>query len=145
MSGETFGQLLIWLVVIIIAIVVAVYILRWLYRRSTKEIAFVRTGFAGEKGVVNGGAFVIPVLHEITPVNMNVIRIEVPRRDGQALITRNRMRVDITAEFFVQVGSSREAVAPRRRHWAAAPCRTTGWCRCWKANSPRPCGRLPRA
>ncbi|MAY88191.1 MAG: hypothetical protein CML02_15930 [Pseudooceanicola sp.] len=111
MSGETFGQLLIWLVVIIIAIVVAVYILRWLYRRSTKEIAFVRTGFAGEKVVVNGGAFVIPVLHEITPVNMNVIRIEVPRRDGQALITRNRMRVDITAEFFVQVGSSREAVA----------------------------------
>ena len=25
--------------------------------------------------MVNGGAFVIPVLHEITPVNMNVMRI----------------------------------------------------------------------
>lgn len=111
MSGEVISQLLIWLVVIVIALVVAVYVLRWLYRRSTKETAFVRTGFLGEKVVVNGGAFVIPVLHEITPVNMNVLRIEVPRRDGQALITRNRMRVDITAEFFVQVGSSREAVA----------------------------------
>lgn len=111
MSGEMIGQLLIWLIVIVIAIAVAVYILRWLYRRSTKEVAFVRTGFLGEKVVVNGGAFVIPVLHEITPVNMNVMRIEVPRRDSQALITRNRMRVDITAEFFVQVGSSREAVA----------------------------------
>ena len=51
--------------------------MRWLYRRSTKETAFVRTGFLGEKVVVNGGAFVIPVLHEITPVNMNVMRIEV--------------------------------------------------------------------
>jgi len=111
MSGEMIGQALIWLVVIVIAIVVAVYILRWLYRRSTKQVAFVRTGFLGEKVVVNGGAFVIPVLHEITPVNMNVMRIEVPRRDEQALITRNRMRVDITAEFFVQVGSSRDAVA----------------------------------
>lgn len=111
MSGEMIGQLLIWLIVIVIAIAVAVYILRWLYRRSTKEVAFVRTGFLGEKVVVNGGAFVIPVLHEITPVNMNLMRIEVPRRDAQALITRNRMRVDITAEFFVQVGSSREAVA----------------------------------
>ena len=37
----------------------------------------MRTGFLGEKVVVNGGAFVIPVLHEITPVNMNVMRIEV--------------------------------------------------------------------
>ena len=36
-------------------------VLRWLYRRSTKETAFVRTGFLGEKVVVNGGAFVIPV------------------------------------------------------------------------------------
>ena len=88
--------------------------LRWLYRRSTKEMAFVRTGFVGEKVVVNGGAFVIPVLHEITPVNMNVMRIEVARRESAALITRNRMRVDIIAEFFVRVGSDREAVAPRR-------------------------------
>ena len=67
-----------------IAIVILVYILRWLYRRSTKETAFVRTGFLGEKVVVNGGAFVIPVLHEITPVNMNVMRIEVTRRDNGA-------------------------------------------------------------
>jgi Uncharacterized protein conserved in bacteria len=71
----------------------------------------VRTGFLGEKVVVNGGAFVIPVLHEITPVNMNVMRIEVVRRDNGALITRNRMRVDIIAEFFVLVGASRAAVA----------------------------------
>ena len=47
--------------------VIAVYLLRWLYRRSTKETAFVRTGFGGERVVINGGAFVIPVLHEISP------------------------------------------------------------------------------
>ena len=61
--------------------------------------------------MVNGGAFVIPVLHEITPVNMNVMRIEVRREDEPALITRNRMRVDLIAEFFVRVGASRELVA----------------------------------
>ncbi len=60
---------------------------------------------------MNGGAFVIPVLHEITPVNMNVMRIEVRREDGMGLITRNRMRVDLVAEFFVRVGASRELVA----------------------------------
>src|ERR1700691_1295606 len=106
MSGNTFGTVLLWLIGLAIAVVILVYILRWLYRRSTKETAFVRTGFLGEKVVVNGGAFVIPVLHEITPVNMNVMRIEVARRENSALITRNRMRVDIVAQFFVRAGPS---------------------------------------
>ncbi|TIS83511.1 MAG: hypothetical protein E5W88_29810, partial [Mesorhizobium sp.] len=90
MDAQTFGAFLLWLIIAAIVVVIAVYILRWLYRRSTKETAFVRTGFMGEKVVVNGGAFVIPVLHEITPVNMNVLRIEVRREDALALITRNR-------------------------------------------------------
>ena len=111
MAAQTFGTVLLWLIILAIAIVIAVYILRWLYRRSTKEVAFVRTGFLGEKVVVNGGAFVIPVLHEITPVNMNVMRIEVRRENGSALITKNRMRVDLIAEFFVRVGASRQLVA----------------------------------
>ena len=111
MAAQTFGTFLLWLIVFVIAVVVAVYILRWLYRRSTKETAFVRTGFLGEKVVVNGGAFVIPVLHEITPVNMNVMRIEVRRENQAALITKNRMRVDLIAEFFVRVGASRDLVA----------------------------------
>jgi uncharacterized membrane protein YqiK len=111
MSANAFGEVLLWLIGMAIAVAILVYILRWLYRRSTKETAFVRTGFLGEKVVVNGGAFVIPVLHEITPVNMNVMRIEVMRRENGALITRNRMRVDIVAEFFVRVGASKAAVA----------------------------------
>jgi uncharacterized membrane protein YqiK len=111
MTAETLGSLILWLVILAIAVVIAVYLLRWLYQRSTKETAFVRTGFGGEKVVVSGGAFVIPVLHDISPVNMTVMRIEVERRETQALITKNRMRVDVIAEFFVKVGSSREAVS----------------------------------
>ncbi|MER9078091.1 flotillin domain-containing protein [Mesorhizobium sp. M0895] len=111
MAAQTLGAFLLWLIIAAIVVVIAVYILRWLYRRSTKETAFVRTGFMGEKVVVNGGAFVIPVLHEITPVNMNVLRIEVRREDAFALITKNRMRVDLVAEFFVRVGAGRDLVA----------------------------------
>lgn len=111
MAAQTFGTFLLWLIILAIVVLIAVYVLRWLYRRSTKETAFVRTGFLGEKVVVNGGAFVIPVLHEITPVNMNVMRIEVRREDGVGLITRNRMRVDLVAEFFVRVGAEKSLVA----------------------------------
>ena len=124
MSGQVFGTVILWLIVLVVVIVVAVYLLRWLYRRSTKETAFVRTGFGGEKVVINGGAFVIPVLHEVTPVNMNVMRIEVRRGESTALITRDRMRVDLIAEFFLRVapiargGGARRADARPARHAA---------------------------
>jgi uncharacterized membrane protein YqiK len=111
MSAETVGSVILWLIVLAIVVVIAVYLLRWLYRRSTKETAFVRTGFGGEKVVISGGALVVPVLHEIMPVGMNVMRIEVSRRQSQGLITKDRMRVDVVADFFVRVGSTREQVS----------------------------------
>jgi uncharacterized membrane protein YqiK len=111
MSAETVGSVILWLIALAIVVVIAVYLLRWLYRRSTKETAFVRTGFGGEKVVISGGALVVPVLHEIMPVGMNVMRIEVSRRQAQGLITKDRMRVDVVADFFVRVGSTREQVS----------------------------------
>ncbi|WP_421783379.1 flotillin family protein [Kiloniella litopenaei] len=82
-----------------------------LYHRASKEVSFVRTGFGGQKIIMNGGALVFPVLHEIIPVNMNTLRLEVMRSDGQALITRNRMRVDVVAEFYVRVQPTVESIA----------------------------------
>ncbi|MCW8037780.1 flotillin family protein [Acinetobacter entericus] len=87
------------------------FILARLYRRSSKEISFVRTGFGGEKVILGGGAIVLPVLHEIIPVNMNTLRLEVRRADDQALITRDRMRVDVMAEFYVRVKPLAESIA----------------------------------
>ena len=58
-----------------------------LYHRATKEIAFVRTGFRGERVIMNGGALVLPVLHETMPVNMNTFRLAVERKNVDAFIT----------------------------------------------------------
>lgn len=96
---------------ILVALFVLGFILTRLYRRASKEVSFVRTGFGGEKVIVNGGAIVLPVLHEVIPVNMNTLRLEVRRAAEQALITRDRMRVDVTAEFYVRVKPSAESIA----------------------------------
>jgi len=82
-----------------------------LYRRATKEIGFVRTGFGGEKVVMNGGALVLPVLHETMPVNMNTVRLAVERNNVDALITLDRLRIDVKAEFYVRVRPDSEAIA----------------------------------
>ncbi|HSH43694.1 MAG TPA: flotillin domain-containing protein [Arenicellales bacterium] len=111
MSTGLVGSIILWLIVAIIAIVVVVYLLNWLYHRSTREVAFVRTGFGGEKVVISGGAFVLPILHEVTPVNLNVVRIPVTRAREEAISTRDRMRVDVEAEFFVRVMQERQAVS----------------------------------
>ena len=97
--------------VIFVALLAIGLIFARLYRRSSKEVSFVRTGFGGQKVIMNGGALVFPVLHEIIPVNMNTLRLEVRRSDGQALITRDRMRVDVQAEFYVRVQPTVESIA----------------------------------
>jgi len=82
-----------------------------LYKRSTKETAFVRTGLGGQKVIMDGGAIVLPVFHERVLVNMNTLKLEVVRRERESLITRDRMRVDVTAAFFVRVKQTEEAVS----------------------------------
>lgn len=94
-----------------ILIAVVVYLLYWLYRRSSKDVAFVRTGFGGEKVVISGGALVLPIVHNITQVGMSTLRLEVRRGGPQALITRNRMRVDVVAEFYVRVKPDKDSVS----------------------------------
>lgn len=97
--------------VIIIALLAIGLILARLYRRASKEVSFVRTGLGGQKVIMNGGAIVLPVLHETIPVNMNTLRLEVRRADNQALITRDRMRVDVLAEFYVRAQPTAESIA----------------------------------
>ena len=111
MTGQIIGQAILWLIAAVIVIAIVYWVMTWLYRRSTKEVAFVRTGLLGEKVVIDGGAFVWPIVHDITPVNMNTLVLEVVRNREQALITRDRMRVDVEAEFYVRVRPTREAVS----------------------------------
>jgi uncharacterized membrane protein YqiK len=82
-----------------------------LYTRATKETAFVRTGAGGEKVVMDGGALVWPILHSIIQVNMNTLRLVVVRKETNSLITKDKLRVDVQAEFYVRVGKSAESIA----------------------------------
>jgi uncharacterized membrane protein YqiK len=91
-------------------IVIGLVIAR-LYRRSSKEMAFVRTGMGGQKVIMDGGALVLPVFHEVMQVNMNTLKLEVARAGKDSLFTRDRMRVDVVAGFFVRVIPSIEGIA----------------------------------
>ena len=97
--------------IILAALLTIGLIITRLYKRATKEIGFVRTGFGGEKVVINGGALVLPVLHETMPVNLNTVRLAVERKNTDALITLDRLRIDVKAEFYVRVRPDRDSIA----------------------------------
>ncbi|QSX40027.1 flotillin family protein [Shewanella cyperi] len=97
--------------IIVVGLLVIGLIFAKLYRRATKETAFVRTGFGGEKVVKDGGAIVLPVLHETIAVNMNTLRIEVEKTQKDALITKDRMRVDVKADFYLRVAPHAEGIS----------------------------------
>ena len=111
MTWQTIGIIIVAIIIAAVVVAIGAWLLHWLYRRSSKETSFVRTGFGGQKVVMNGGAFVLPIIHEVIPVNMNTLRLEVRRGREAAIITRNRMRVDVVAEFYVRVQAAVDAIA----------------------------------
>src|SRR5258705_10541496 len=121
MSGNLVGELILWLIVAIIAVVIAVYIVNWLYHRSSKEVSFVRTGFLGERVVINGGAFVLPLIHDYTPGNMNGLPMGIVRAKQDAVITRDPMRAAIRADFYFRAQPVREAVSSSTPHPGRLP------------------------
>ncbi|AFT78853.1 hypothetical protein AMBLS11_11380 [Alteromonas macleodii str. 'Black Sea 11'] len=96
---------------IVVGLIVIGLIFAKLYTRATKETAFVRTGLGGEKVIKDGGAIVLPVVHEIIPVNMNTLRIEVEKIQKDALITKDRMRVDVKADFYLRVAPNANGIS----------------------------------
>ena len=95
----------------IITVVVLVVVAAWLYERASREVSLVRTGLGGRKVVLDGGVIVLPYFHKVSRVNMQTMRLEVARHSEQALITKDRLRVDVGVEFYVSVEPTEESIA----------------------------------
>ncbi|MEM6621523.1 MAG: flotillin domain-containing protein [Pseudomonadota bacterium] len=108
---DSMTAILIPVVAVLVLIVLIGMVLARLYRRATREISLVKTGAGGKKVIMDGGTITIPLLHEISYVNMKTLRLEVQRSAEGALITKDRMRVDVGVEFYVSVNATADGVA----------------------------------
>jgi uncharacterized membrane protein YqiK len=103
-----------WVLAIAVAVVViaiAVMFLNRFYRKSTRDIALVRTGFGGQRILISGGCLALPFLHKVEEINMRTLRIEVRRAGDKSVITEDRMRVDVELEFYVRVIPTPDGIA----------------------------------
>ena len=99
------------IIVAVVVIAIVVVFLNRFYRKSTRDVAIIRTGFGGQKTMISGGFLALPFLHKVDEVSMRTIRVEVRRAGEKSLITEDRMRVDAELEFYVRVQPSVEGVA----------------------------------
>src|ERR1700688_3425849 len=95
----------------VIAVLAIGLMLARLYRRSTRDEDYVRTCLGGEKLYSVGGSMVVPIFHSTAMVNLKTLRLEVARGGPDSLITKDRMRVDIGAEFYVRVKPDMSSIA----------------------------------
>jgi uncharacterized membrane protein YqiK len=54
------------IIVIIVAAIVAILFLNRFFKKATREVALVRTGAGGQKVVLDGGCFAVPILHKVS-------------------------------------------------------------------------------
>ena len=96
---------------VIVALGIFGLVLSRLYTRASKERAFIRTGLGGQKVVLSGGAIVLPLFQEIMWVNMSTLNLTVKQEKSTSLTTKDRMRVDVSVDFYVRVASNADSVA----------------------------------
>ena len=99
-----------WIIVLVVIAAGLVVLAAAFYVRASNEVSLVRTGAGGRRVVIDGGALALPYFHEVARVNMQTLRLDVQRRGEAALITRDRLRVDVGAEFYVSVPPEPEAI-----------------------------------
>jgi len=100
-----------WIILLLVIAAIIIVVVAWFYERATNEVSLVRTGVGGLKVVRAGGTLAIPYFHEVSRVNMQTLRLDVQRKAESSLITKDRMRVDVGAEFYVSVAPSEDAIA----------------------------------
>ena len=103
-----------WFITVVLLLIAAILIILFLsryYRKATREISVVRTGQGGQKVVLDGGCLALPFLHKVAEVNMRTSKLDIERAGPKSIITKDRLRVDVAAEFYVRVQASIEGVA----------------------------------
>ena len=81
-----------------------------LFRKASADQAFVMTGRGGSQVILDNGAMVIPIFHKITEVNLRTMKLGVNPRGTNALITKDNLRSNILAQFYIRVQADREHI-----------------------------------
>ena len=96
--------------VVLLLVSLVIIVITKLYHKTSADMALVVTGFGGLRTIIDGGALVIPLLQNLMQVSLRSMRFEVARAGADALITKDYLRADVKAEFYLRVPKDPQAV-----------------------------------
>ena len=99
------------IVIVLVALAILIAFMQRFYRKATRETALIRTGFGGQKVVMDGGCISLPFLHRVEEINMRAMPLEVARTGNKSLMTEDRLRLDVEMEFNLRVLPTPQGVA----------------------------------
>ncbi len=86
-------------------------LLAYLFKHATKDKAYVRTGYGGERVIQNTGAFILPILHQAVQVNLKTINLEIDLSDESSVLTQDYMKANLSINFYVRVLPEKESIS----------------------------------
>jgi flotillin len=99
---------------VFLLVVFAVTIAKF-YRRCGADEALVRTGSGGNKVVIGGGVTVYPILHQLMRVSLRSVKLSVERSGRNALVTKDKIKANVTTELYIKVEPIAEDVMAAAR------------------------------
>ena len=81
------------------------------FRRADKQTSIVRTGLGGESVIMSSGLMVVPLLHKLIKINMKTIEVPVSRKETHSITTKDHLRVDAEANFFIRVETTKSDIS----------------------------------
>ena len=102
------------LFIIIVGTIVALFVIfiliyKSFYKKAPADSALVISG-GSKKRVVFGGTLVNPITNVTQLISLNTLQLAVEREGQAALITKDSLRVDIQAEFYVKIEPNEQDV-----------------------------------
>ena len=89
--------------------VIFVLVYKSFYKKAPADAALVISG-GSKKRVVFGGTLVNPITNVTQTISLNTLQLPVEREGQAALITKDSLRVDIQAEFYVKIEPNEQDV-----------------------------------
>lgn len=94
----------------VVTLIGAAMVFMSFYRRTSADQAFVRTGQGGKRVVLDGGIAVFPFFHKVLEINLKTMKLGVNPRGANALITRDNLRANVLAQFYIRVQADTEHI-----------------------------------
>jgi uncharacterized membrane protein YqiK len=102
------------IIVLVLGGIGTVFALRF-YVKTPPNMAIIRTGLGGRRVVIDGGIVVLPVVQQTKWISLETVKLKVMRANKEGLITKDRFRVDVGAEFYMKVEAKPEDIETASR------------------------------